>query len=268
MEKARAHFTDNYLLNPTNPLTVNVIGAGGTGSQVLTALARINESLVALGHAGLLVRIFDNDIITKANKGRQLFFDSEIGLPKAVALINRLNRALGTNWKAFIHLFDKTFSIQYPDAISANLTISCVDTVQARFDIASILQTIAPEKNQHQHVNKPYYWIDFGNSKNTGQVILSTVTDIKQPPSKKFNPVAKLPPVTDEFKTLLTQSGKQDNTPSCSLAEALSKQDLFINSSLANLGASLLWNLLREGMTTYRGFFLNLKDFRTTPITV
>jgi hypothetical protein len=34
------------------------------------------------------------------------------------------------------------------------------------------------------------------------------------------------------------------NEPSCSLAEALEKQDLFINSTLANMAASLLWNLL------------------------
>ena len=53
-----------------------------------------------------------------------------------------------------------------------------------------------------------------------------------------------------------------------SMSEALAKQDLFINTSLSALGASLLWNLFREGMTPYRGFFLNLKNFSTNPIAI
>ena len=61
---------------------------------------------------------------------------------------------------------------------------------------------------------------------------------------------------------------RNDNTPSCSLAEALTKQDLFINATLSQMGSTLLWNLFREGLTPYRGFFLNLKDFRTQPLAV
>ena len=30
----RVHYIDNYLINPQHPVTVNLIGAGGTGSQV------------------------------------------------------------------------------------------------------------------------------------------------------------------------------------------------------------------------------------------
>ncbi len=73
-EKTKIHFTDNYLLNPTNPITVNLIGAGGTGSKVLTALLEINESLTALGHAGLSVRLWDDDIITTAKFRQTAFF--------------------------------------------------------------------------------------------------------------------------------------------------------------------------------------------------
>lgn len=32
----RVHYTDSYLMSPQHPVTVNLIGAGGTGSQVLT----------------------------------------------------------------------------------------------------------------------------------------------------------------------------------------------------------------------------------------
>ncbi len=72
-----------------------------------------------------------------------------------------------------------------------------------------------------------------------------------------------------EFDELLKRSEEADNTPSCSLPEALDKQDLYINSSLAQMGCSLLWSLFRHGMTENRGFFHNLdKTFITQPIKV
>jgi len=110
--------------------------------------------------------------------------------------------------------------------------------------------------------------MDFGNSHKTGQVILSTVGKSQQPASKKYEPVEQLAFVTEEFGDLLRQSETIGDTPSCSLAEALLKQDLYINAALAQFGCSLLWNLLREGMTPYRGFFLNIADFRAQPLAV
>lgn len=111
--------------------------------------------------------------------------------------------------------------------------------------------------------------MDFGNGKDTGQVLLSTIGKVKQPASKKYQPLGILPMVTDEFKGLLYSLDKEDNTPSCSHAEALAKQDLFINnSSLVNMGASLLWQMFREGMLVHRGFFMNLRDSRTVPVSV
>ncbi|MFD1605253.1 PRTRC system ThiF family protein [Flavobacterium artemisiae] len=262
--KTKMHFTDPYLISPTNPIAVNLIGAGGTGSKVLTALMEMNHSLTALGHAGLSVRLWDDDIITNANLGRQRFAQSEIGLYKSVALINRANRFTGTNWKAETVKFHRDSFGKLPDNAKATIYITCTDSVKSRFDIAEILKY----GNQRHHRDDPKYWMDFGNSQYTGQVILSTVEEIPQPKSEKFETVASLPFVTEEFGELLNQSEQQDNTPSCSLAEALEKQDLYINSALAQMGCSLLWNLFREGMTANRGFFLNLKDFRAQSIPI
>lgn len=264
-EKTKIHFTDNYLINPTNPITVNVIGAGGTGSKVLTALMEMNHSLIELGHAGLQIRLWDDDIITNANLGRQRFAECETGLYKSVALINRVNRFSGTNWKAETIKFEKDDLGRLPKYAQATIYITCVDNVKGRFGVTEILKELSNRRNYRDAAK---YWLDFGNSQHTGQVLLSTIGAIKQPNSEKYETVESLPMVTDEFGELLKQSEQEDDTPSCSLAEALEKQDLYINSSLTQMGCSLLWSLFRNGMTPYRGFFHNLKEFTTHPIKV
>ncbi|AUD06303.1 MULTISPECIES: PRTRC system ThiF family protein [Spirosoma] len=264
-KKPLMHFTAGYLINPTNPVTVNLLGAGGTGSQMLMALAKMNYALKQLEHPGFQVNLWDGDTVSKANLGRQLFAEVELGFNKAVALVNRTNRFFGTNWKAVPEPYCiNSLRKEYNALASANVFISCVDTVSSRMELANILRQIIEKREHHQ--DRPYYWMDFGNGRHTGQVILSTVGKLPQPTSKKYRTVEQLPFVTDEFKTLLEQADTSDDTPSCSLAEALSKQELFINPTLANIGSSLLWSLLRNGMTEHRGVFLNLHEFRTQPL--
>ncbi|MCX2681006.1 PRTRC system ThiF family protein [Galbibacter sp. EGI 63066] len=263
MRKEKVHFTDTYLINPANPVEVNLIGAGGTGSKVLTALMEMNHALIGLGHPGLTVRLWDDDSITEANLGRQRFAECETGLHKSVALINRANRWSGTNWRAETTKFEKDTLERLPEHALSNIYISCVDNVSARFTIAEILSEL---RHERMFRTAPKYWMDFGNSRDSGQVLLSTIGDIGQPPSEKYEAVANLPFVTEEFGDLLKQSEQQDDTPSCSLAEALTRQDLFINATLSQMGVSLLWQLFREGMISQRGFFTDLKHFRTQPV--
>jgi PRTRC genetic system ThiF family protein len=241
------------------------LSAGGTGSQMLTALARMNHALTELNHAGLSVRLWDDDIVTEANLGRQLFAESELGLHKSVALINRTNRFFGTNWKAETQKFERDNFGKIPQNRQSVIYISCVDNVKTRFEIAEMLENL---NNGRVYRNSGKYWMDFGNSQYSGQVLLSTIGTIRQPNSEKYETVAQLPFITEEFGELLKYSESQDDTPSCSLAEALEKQDLYINSALAQMGSSLLWGLFRNGLTENRGFFLNLKIFHSQPIKV
>lgn len=265
MPKTKIHFTAACLLNPTNPVTVQVIGSGGTGSRVITALAEINCALKALNHPGLFIQLFDDDKITPANIVRQRFAQSELGMNKAAARISHINRWYGTNWKAVPYAY-KTENLWRFRKPSANIFVSCVDTVDARVEIAAILKKLAAQQGGEQE--RPFYWMDYGNGTSFGQVILSTVRAIPQPASKQFTPVASLPFVTEEFGQRLKSAEKEGNIPSCSAAEALKKQDLFINTTLTQMGAALLWDLFRSGMTENRGLFLNLKDLRCIPLKV
>jgi PRTRC genetic system ThiF family protein len=251
--KTKMHFTDSYLLNPTHPVTVGLIGCGGTGSQVLTALSRISHTLTALGHPGLHVTAYDPDHVTQANLGRQLFSTGDTGLNKAVILTTRLNRFFSTGWEAV-----PDFYAYEP----ANIIITCVDNVKSRMDIAEKL--LSSQGKHAEDYERLIYWLDFGNTQNTGQVVLGTFTEIPQPQSKKYTPLGKLPCVTERFD--LTQVDEKDSGPSCSLAEALEKQDLFVNSTLANIGSKLLWKLFREGMTNQAGAFLNMDTLKMNPV--
>lgn len=265
--KTPMHYADKYLLNPTNPITVTLIGAGGTGSFMIANLARMNHCMIALGHPGLQVSLWDDDVVTEANRGRQLFTASEIGLNKAVARINNINRSYGTNWKAIEDKLTYNAKVEISDEARTNIYISCVDSVNARFDIGSMMKDLK-RYNSFQR-DKPMYWLDLGNSKHTGQGILSTICDVSQPKSKLYMPVGKLPMITEEFKGLLEREALTEHIePSCSTAEALEKQDLFINPEIANKGASLLWQIFRNGMTENRGFFMNLNTFQCSSLKV
>ena len=65
----------------------------------------------------------------------------------------------------------------------------------------------------------------------------------------------------------LTKVKDEDSGPSCSLAEALRKQDLFINSTIAQLGCNIFWKLF-SGSIENHGVFLNLKTLNSNPIKI
>lgn len=73
---------------------------------------------------------------------------------------------------------------------------------------------------------------------------------------------------TSPFLAVLKKVKEVDQGPSCSLAEAINKQDLFINSTLAQLGMNILWKLFREFMITSHGLYLNLETMIVNPIKI
>lgn len=252
------HYTHNYLLNPVHKVTVDLVGVGGTGSQVLTSLARMNEALMKLGHPGLHIRCWDNDTVTEANMGRQLFSPADLNHNKAVVLVTRINRFFGFEWEARPEL--------YTGKLLSNILITCVDTAMARVKLAEKLSAKATKKTI-EPTNEGYYWLDLGNLQKTGQVVLGTLQTIKQPAGKGQMNKAALPTVVKKFPQL-KRIKDSDQGPSCSLAEALEKQDLFINSTLAQLGCNLLWKLFKEGRISYHGCYVNLDSFVVNPIRI
>jgi PRTRC genetic system ThiF family protein len=129
-----------------------------------------------------------------------------------------------------------------------------VDTKAAR-RIIEAGQFIGGDHHRDQNL----YWLDCGNSKDTGQIILSTKFKAKDPKKVLLSPSALYPGI---FR------GKEDKAPSCSVAEALAQQDLFINPTIALVGSQLLYRLLTESRIDHQGMFVNLKTMaiRKVPI--
>jgi PRTRC genetic system ThiF family protein len=263
--KEAVHYTEGYIINPMHPVTVNLIGCGGTGSQMLNNLARMNSALKALGHTGLFVRTIDPDIVTEANMGRQLFSKADVGHHKCMVLAGRINRFFGTDWEGMPALYTEKSKVP-----AANITISCVDSGAARLGIKKGLYAAGKkeEGNHTEPYNRTYYWMDFGNTMAAGQVVMGTLQDIRQPKDEVYITKERLLCIGDLHPDIFKDKPGEERGPSCSMAEALGRQDLTINSALANYGWGILWKMFREAKLKYHGGYLNQETMSSNPIKV
>jgi len=263
----------------TEPITIDLVGAGGNGSQMLTGLARLNIALRGLGHPhGLHVRLIDPDLVSASNIGRQLFSPADIGLPKASVLVNRVNLFFGLRWEAHCMKYEGMRKTE------AEFIIGCVDTAAARRSI-------------HTAVVQKWdcYWLDLGNEEQTGQVVLgrwvktastdrnkrvlarmqidgggldAAVPEGMTRAELRAAKAQRLPLITELYPHLLDKTRVEANTPSCSLAESLGRQDLFINQGVATFALNLLWRLFREGTIDHHGAYINMAQARVVPMPI
>lgn len=258
------HFIPEYFAYPEHPITVNLVGAGGTGSHVLHGLAGIHYSLRMLNHPGLYVRVIDGDKVSPFNVGRQRFspLDSQQEAYKASVLVSRINSYFGTAWEAINSMMERGNAVMNQQYKTANVLITCVDSGKARKQIIDFAMNKSLD-NRYDPDRRGYYWMDFGNSRHTGQVVLGSLRKLEQPKRKGVR--EWLPAVDELFPQIFDDEGEKDET-SCSMREALLKQDLFINQMLATWGQHLLWQLFTETSINLHGYFLNMKSGRSMPI--
>ena len=155
-----------------------------------------------------------------------------------------MNNFFGNDWKAVPDIYPAALKDARRDNL-ANITITCTDNIKSRIDLWNILKAV-PVSEYRSH-ETPLYWMDFGNTK-----LYETVESLKV--------------ITRYVKYAKVK--EKDSGPSCSLAEALEKQDLFINSTLAQLGCNILWKMFRNGMIEHYGLYLNLSTLKMNPIPV
>jgi sulfur-carrier protein adenylyltransferase/sulfurtransferase len=226
---------------------VLVVGCGGTGSAVVAGLPYLHQSLVARGHpGGLHVTVLDGDTISPVNCVRQPFARSEVGLNKAVVLVNRLNLFWGLKWEAIpAHLKPETIISRgyFGDELRAHIVVGCVDSRAAR---ASIRDAVS-------NCSTVSYWYDLGNIADSGQFILGQPLNERNRRSK-----LRLRTAAELYPEICDQALDDDGEPSCSAVEALERQSPFVNSTLAQHALALLARLFRFGEINFHGGFINL----------
>lgn len=227
-------------------IKILLVGCGGSGAQMLMGLAGLDIALRAICSRSLEVTTVDDDIVSEANLGRQPFYQCDIGNSKARTLTERINLAHGLEWKAIHGRAPGAVSLAAPDIL-----ITCVDTASARRAIGTAIE---------EERNKPNYWLDLGNRANDGQFILGC------PASDRNNDDARLPTILEAFPELRDESLPDDDAPSCSVAEALERQSLFVNRVVASHALALLFDLLGRGSIGHAGAFINLASGQTVPI--
>jgi PRTRC genetic system ThiF family protein len=237
----------------TKPVKILLVGAGGTGSQMMVKLVNLHKAMVALGHThGLRVMVVDPDVVSHANIGRQNFYPGDVGSFKADVLVTRANMALeNTVWESNIGKLDTRSSLGGYDIV-----IGAVDNRAARLGILRGLE------GAHSGVR---YWLDMGNRKADGQVILGEVSSR----SKVGEDRLRLPHVAELYPEMIDPAQEDlDDTPSCSLADALAKQSLFINPTIADFAGNILWQLFTKGEVENHGVFVNLERMMVMPLKV
>lgn len=229
--------------------TINIllVGCGGNGAQMLMGLASLDTALRAISPRSLHVAVVDDDVVTEANLGRQPFYRCDLGSSKARTLTERINFAHGLAWKAI--------NGRAPEATNGfegvDILISCVDTAAARRAIGA---AIADSRKA------PIYWMDLGNRASDGQYLIGC------PDRTDREKRARLPTVLEYFPELADESIAEDDAPSCSVAEALERQSLFINRVIASNALALLFDLLGRGSIGHAGAFINLSSAQAVPI--
>ncbi len=226
---------------------IALVGAGGNGSQMVSCLARMDRALRSLGLPPLSVTLYDPDTVSTSNVGRQLFYPDDVGLSKAVVLIHRANTGFGLDWRAVPAAYAPN-ALYTPDG-ETDILITCVDTGAARAKIADALW---------QRADAPCYWLDIGNEDATGQVWIGEFPRFLEDCSASGR--QRLTCINEVYPWFFDGTEPETNNPTCSLAEALASQDLFINDICTRMGAHLLYTLLRYAEIEHQGYWINLRD--------
>jgi PRTRC genetic system ThiF family protein len=240
------------------PVRTILIGSGGNGSSVLFGLPYLHQAMLAWGGRGLSVTVIDADTVSPTNCVRQPFGVADIGQNKATVLVNRVNLFHSLQWTAMDEFFSEDTKVSndyFSDSI--DFVISCVDTRAARRAMHAAFTSNTGRWNQVR------YWLDLGNSSSNGQFVLGQPRNAVNKASRE-----RLRTVTELLPEIMSEDLGEDDLPSCSAAEALDRQEPFVNNVLATSSLSMLTRLLRHSQLSFHGAFFNAETGSTAPLAI
>jgi PRTRC genetic system ThiF family protein len=226
-----------------------LVGAGGTGSFMAMNLARLAYELKGLGKAAS-IRLVDPDRVEANNIPRSNFCFAEIGRNKAETLAGRIARAWGIEVgfvKEGFHpaLLQQTktdeWSGQTSNSNKVTILVGCVDNHLARRELQEALKT----HNEQKYGNSSHprlWWIDGGNGRDTGQVLIGNRINEKEIcESAAMSPILSLLPAPSlQHPDLLRESENRNairraakDPVNCAERIRLGEQSLNINQRVA-----------------------------------
>ncbi len=161
-----------------NTVRFIVVGAGGTGSFVVPALARLIFELKQQQNKSAEMLIVDPDVVENGNIPRSNFCFAEVGRYKAQILAERVSMAWGIETSFSCKKFDSEKHLNSSNSDYRNLTIivGCVDNYMARREMHRALDEFRGYGDTSR-----LWWIDGGNGRSSGQVLIGSTT-------KRLNP--------------------------------------------------------------------------------
>ncbi len=146
------------------------VGCGGTGGYLVPKLARLLMTLGKFREGERGYNLVDFDIVEEINLYRQNFVKSDLGLNKAEVLAQRYGSHFGVPIGSAKLKVESAKDLEelFPEiSDSCRVLIGCVDNNSAR----KLMQEV------FENSKVPIIYIDSGNGKFTGQIVVGYKTD-------------------------------------------------------------------------------------------
>jgi PRTRC genetic system ThiF family protein len=237
-----------------------LVGAGGTGSFMAMNLARLAFELNQRGKAASIC-IVDPDRVETGNIPRSNFCFAEVGVNKAETLAGRLARAWGIETgfvkegftPALLKEARDDWSVQTSSSNKLTFLVGCVDNHPARLQMHEALKL--HNEQRYDSANPRLWWIDGGNGRDTGQVLIgnrlnekaildaalkSPILSLLPAPSLQHPELLK----AESAKTTKVQNQTANNRATCAERIRLGEQSLNVNQRVAVEMSEILSELL------------------------
>ena len=200
-----------------------IVGCGGTGGYVVRDLSRFLFSIARRDeNLKFALTLVDGDIVEEKNLLRQNFLPRDLGKNKAEVLAERHSMAFGLDISAYTEMIDEAKMRQlmqknsrHPGRSAIPIIIGCVDNNKARRALGQAYRRFQPS-----------FWIDSGNERKSGQVIVGGRFSM-------YGDSNGIPSITDIYPDV--KDPEKDSTVQISCADRLmqDEQNIFVNISAA-----------------------------------
>jgi hypothetical protein len=238
--------------------TIVLVGCGGTGGFFAEALGRL-----LLGQRAALFLV-DPDRVERTNVSRQAFDAADVGRFKSEVLAERLSRRFGGQVSYSVLPYEtRLHDVAFGEPSRLALVVGAVDNAAARRAIATTLEERVPypaRKNRPA----PILWLDAGNARNSGQVLLGNALHPDQLHGA-FNSADEacfaLPAPSLQRPDLLASPPEPVLRPrrDCAVAVAEGDQGKTINQMMAALLAAYVERLV-DGTCRWMATYFDLDD--------